>query len=128
MTLQLQQAVNTTDIQEAIDVVTDYIRQNKHQALGRREKLEDETEGKNKDETLESLMKRNAELRSRNKANAAKIAELEAQVGDYIVSVFHLLIIIHTLTNPLSSRRTSRAWTPNMYLTAPMRDSHSQLA
>ncbi len=46
MTLQLQQAVNTTDIQEAIDVVTDYIRQNKHQALGRREKLEDETEGK----------------------------------------------------------------------------------
>ncbi|PBL03437.1 hypothetical protein ARMGADRAFT_1022108 [Armillaria gallica] len=87
MTLQLQQAVNTTDIQEAIDVVTDHIRQNKHQALGRREKLEDETEGKNKDETLESLLKRNAELRSRNKANAAKIAELEARVGDYIKDI-----------------------------------------
>ncbi|KAK0236068.1 hypothetical protein EDD85DRAFT_627338 [Armillaria nabsnona] len=87
MTPQLQQAVNTTDIQEAIDVVTDHIRQNKHQASGRREKLEDETGGKNKDETLESLMKRNAELRSRSKANAAKIAELEAQVGDYIKDI-----------------------------------------
>ncbi|PBK77807.1 hypothetical protein ARMSODRAFT_1028973, partial [Armillaria solidipes] len=146
MARQHQQTSNTTDIQEAIVIVTNYIRQNKHQTLGRREKLEDEMAGENKYETLESLIKRNVELRSRNKANDAKIAEPEAKISKdiamdpiyarYILDCAHtrLALSVGLISAPPPTaeqgasifRKYLERWTDTQERLAAMRDLFSK--